>query len=381
MKTQSFIQAYSYRLQSFEQNEILSMIDPATLEDIKAKDSHPYFQAYVLAHEGISQPKILGEVEQKPIHWTKQAIQSLKSVINKGVKFFKGHNKDNSTSNRPTMGEVVSSTLKEIGGKLSHVVVGYFPPESREEAKSMDICSQEAEWNLFEEAGKLIADSVEKLSGIALGNSQKEKPAFSGARRLGFIQAFENIDEGGSPNQENLGNKGHEMSDTINNFHQLVDAVKKFNVHPSQLFSLNDLKKDHEYAEFFQSVKETENKLNELKSKHETLEEDYKKINKEVELSTAQKRLETLITTGELKLTDNQTKFIKNSFDKNKDKIDISDDGLQGYISAQLDNYKEIVGLIKPESPEINAGSGDKVHSDDFTKVENNPLLDEDYTE
>jgi len=323
----------------------------------------------------------LGDGDQKPIHWTRKAIQSLKNVINKGVKFFKGHNKDNSTDNRPTMGEVVSSTIKEIGGKLSHIVVGYFP--NREEAERMDICSQEAEWNLFEEAGRLVADSVERVTGIALGNSNNETPAFSGAKRLGMIQAFENIEDGGSDPQQNLGNKkGQEMSDTINNFYQLVEAVKKYNVHPSQLYNLNDIKKDREFQEYFNEATEKETKLNELQSKYTDLETNYNKINKEVELSSARSRIDKIINSGDLKLTDNQTKFIQKSFDKNKSKIDVSDDGLNEFISSQLDTYKEIVSMVKPENNDIDAGSGDQaLPGDDFTKADNNPLLDEDYNE
>ena len=81
---------------------------------------------------------------------------------------------------------------KEIDGKLHHVFISYHPSDVREEAKNYDICSQEAEWNFFEEAGKLFADSIEKLTGVALGNSDQQTPAFSGARRLGFVQALEN---------------------------------------------------------------------------------------------------------------------------------------------------------------------------------------------
>ena len=178
-----------YKIQAFSNNEILSLIPPETLSQIKSKDPHPYFQAYSICHEGISTPSIIGDTS-KPIHWTRRAVQSLKSIILKGVKFFKGHNADNSTTGRQVLGEVVANVEQEINGVLHHVVVSYHSPEVKEEVKKYDICSQEAIWNLFDQAGQVIADTVDKITGIALGSSDTEQPAFTGARRLASVQAF-----------------------------------------------------------------------------------------------------------------------------------------------------------------------------------------------
>jgi hypothetical protein len=59
----------------------------------------------------------------------------------------------------------------------------------------MDICSQEAEWNLFEVAGQYIADKCQEITGIALGNSKTETPAFKDAKRLAFLQCFNENEE------------------------------------------------------------------------------------------------------------------------------------------------------------------------------------------
>lgn len=201
------ISLIALKIQSFSENEIMDMIDKNTLEEIKAKDPHPFFQLYSICHEGESRPKIVGETNRPPMLWTRKAIQSIAGVIKKGINFFLGHNADNSTNNRDSFGEIVGYAEKEIKGNLHSLVVGYFPPDKRDEAKKLDICSQESEWTFIEEAGKLVADSIQVLTGIALSNSEKDTPAFAGAKRLGIVQCFK--DEN---NFDLIENKGREIS-------------------------------------------------------------------------------------------------------------------------------------------------------------------------
>jgi hypothetical protein len=181
----------SFRVQ-LSQEEIMSNIDNETLNKIKEKDQHPYFKVFSICHPGTSKPKLLDAEKQEPITWTTKAVQSLKNIVLKGIKFFNGHNKDSSTDNREYFGEVVGNFEKEIKGKLNHLVVGYFPDKSKVSDK--DIVSQESIWNLVKKAGKVLADSVEKVTGIAMGNSQNGSPAFSGAKALGEVQCFDDID-------------------------------------------------------------------------------------------------------------------------------------------------------------------------------------------
>jgi hypothetical protein len=172
----------------------MALIDNDTITKIKATDPHPFFQAYSICHEGTSQPSILGDTA-RPIHWTRAAVQSIKNIILKGIKFFKGHNADNSTENRESLGEIVANTERELDGKLHHIAIGYFP--NKEKVSDSDICSQEANWNLFEQAGHWFAGTIDKLTGIALSNSKVDKPAFADAKRLGMVQAF--VLQGGGP--------------------------------------------------------------------------------------------------------------------------------------------------------------------------------------
>jgi cation transport regulator len=192
-KIKAFLSLQCLKLSSLSSDDILALVDPQTISRIKAMDAHPFFQAYSICHEGVSQPTILGE-KSKPIHWTRAAVESIKNVVRKGIKFFRGHNKDNATEGREALGEIVADTQKEIDGKLHHVVIGYFPDKAK--VADADVCSQEADWNLIDYAGKCIADTMRKLTGIALSNSSVDKPAFEGAVRLGMVQAFD-IQAGG----------------------------------------------------------------------------------------------------------------------------------------------------------------------------------------
>ncbi len=189
-KVQAFTVRLLLNIRSFSQNKIIELIPKNTYNKILKKDKHPFFAMYSICHEGISTPVIIDEGPKKII-WPRKAIQSIKNIWTKGVKLFKGHNKDSSHSGRKVIGYVIHSFQKEIEGKLHHIVITYHSPKVRNEVKDLDVCSQEAEWNFFDYAKQLIADKIEKLTGIALANSKKELPAFAQAKRLGYVQAFE----------------------------------------------------------------------------------------------------------------------------------------------------------------------------------------------
>lgn len=199
-KTQAFnVQLFMRPIRSFSQDKIIELIPQHIYDKIIEKDPHPFFAVYSICHEGISSPIILGTDEKpKKISWPRKAIQSIKNIYLKGVKLFKGHNKDNSHSGRRVIGRVIHSFQKEIEGKLHHMVVTYHSPKVRDEVKDLNVCSQEGEWNFFELAGQLIADSIEKLTGIALANDKEQTPAFAEAKRFGYIQAFDSFGKSGS---------------------------------------------------------------------------------------------------------------------------------------------------------------------------------------
>jgi hypothetical protein len=360
------------------------MVDPAILAEIKQKDPHPYFQAYSVIHEGISTPTVEGEGPVQ-IHWGKRAVQSLKNIIKKGVKLFKGHNSTNDNQDKQVLGEVVGSQEKMIDGKLHHVIVAYHPPEVKEIAKQCDICSQEAEWNFIESAGKIIADSIHKLTGIALGSSSTEQPAFSGARRLGFIQAFEveNPNElpgdGGKNLNGELSNK-----EKIMTIHDVRKAIIDLNIWPKQLFDEEKLRQDMVAAKIigdYESLKQENIRLVEENNNLKTdSDAKIKDLQIQIDKSSAKGRIDNMISN--MQLTDKQKSFITNRLDKGSSTIeDFTDEGLQKYLDNEVSLFKEFATYYNTETAsDVSLTSGDgKGGETDYSKADNNELLEEDF--
>jgi cation transport regulator len=368
-KVQSFkseIVLQNYRIEAFTQDEILAMIDAETLDKIKQKDEHPFFQAYTMMHEGISKPRLLGDGYKK-IHWTKQAVNSVKNIITKGVQFFVNHNKDNSTNKRDSLGEIVGDKVEEINGKSRHVIVGYFPPDTREEAKKYDVISQEANWNFIEQAGQLFADSIEKLTGIALGDSNYNKPAFREARRLGFVQAFEN--EGNNMNFDEI--------KKVITFDQIKQLVGERTIRPWQLFSENDMLDDRVFGKKLSEYDTTKAELDRIKEDIKKKDADIATLNKKAQLADIDTRIESILK--EKQFTDKQLNYIKGVFQKNKENLDdLSTEGLTKFVDQQQSNYKEVMKYAGLEDDNLDNQPPTGSDSEDFTKAENNELLIED---
>jgi len=385
----------SVKIQGFSQNEIIELLPANVLNSIKSIDPHPFFQMYSLCHDGVSKPTLLGE-DAEPITWTRKAIQSIKNIVTKGIKLFYKHNEDNSTDGRKELGEVVHSFEKEIDGKLHHVFISYHTPQQKEEAKKYDICSQEAVWNFFRDGKKLVADTIDKLTAIALESSRTEKPAFSGAKRLGLVQAFEsqinnNIEgdsimpddgtnvTGGEPivprQQNNSNNK--QLS-----FQEWARMKELFNVHPHQLFSEDELKHDRKFGQYFDeldTLRETKKTLEEqMKAKEDALSGQIKDLTKRIYLGSAKERMEKIAQNKAL--TDRMKEFVNKSFDDEKESLeDLSDEGLESFIDSRTNMFQKVLSTIDFQLPE-NTQTGDEENEKekDPTKAEDNPFLDED---
>lgn len=383
-ETKSKFLSLRCQIQSFSNDEILRMIPANVLAEIKTIDPHPYFQAYSIAHEGESNPKILDDQEQKPILWTRRAIQSIKNTILNGIKLFCGHNKDNSTSGRREVGKVVHNEQREINGELHHIVIAYHPQDVKEEVKEYDICSQEAEWDLIDNVKKWVADKVNKITAIALQSSDREQPGFAGARRLGMIQAFENNTGSGdqAPGEGRQGDKRVTFAE-----------VKQWVTdHAIPVWKLYDKEQVFEDKAVQKIIAENENLKAagaEKDQKIETLETENKTVLSNYQKSTAGKRLKEIVDSGKIELTDEIKNYINKRFPKDVNNMeDVSDEGLQSYIKSATVDYKlnaEFFNAGKDDQPGEGTDGKDvgkdtpPADKNDQTKAENNPLLKEDY--
>lgn len=369
MISEMYVRLICEEIQAFSSNDILEMIDPDDLEKIKQKDPHPYFKAFVLAHEGISSPRFVGDTLNTEIIWPAKAIQSMKNFIKKGIKFFKGHNKDNSISNREALGKIVATKEMIIKNKLSNVVVGYFPSDKKEEIKKMNICSMEALWNFIKRGGKIIADSLKELTGVALGNSINKKPAFEGARELGFVQAFENI-------------KGEQEMEIT--FNDVETFVKQRNVYPSQLYSFEQIKADRVFIPEFNEI---ESREKDLKQKLETSEKEKESAIKGKEKSdlsllkfTSKDKISEIIKKAtEGKSSDYKNKFEKFVLKKSESWDKFDDESIIKNITLIQNDLNELMAGIDDKTP---LPKDDKNKNDDKeypeNKSENNPALNYD---
>lgn len=370
---QAFVSLDIFQLQAYSQNDIISKIPPNILAEIKAKDEHPFFQLYSICHEGTSTPKIEGK-GHKPITWFKKAIQSIKSVIKKGIKFFDGHNSTNDNQDKKILGEVIHAFEEEIDNKLHYCTIGYFPPETREIAKTKDICSQEAEWNLFEVAGQYIADVCQEITGIALANSKEGyTPAFEGAKRLGLLQAFSDT--------MTITPVGETVKETkIMTFSELKDKVRELNVHPHQLYNLDEIKDDKEFGKVYDEIKTLTDEKTELEKKIDNFEKENTKLTRSIQLDNAKDKLKEIYK--ESQTTENMQKFINDIYDEQKDKLeDLSDDGLKAFVETQTKIYQKATNTIDTKN-NVSIPSGDDqtdVDGHDSTKKASNTLLDDDY--
>ena len=351
------------KIQAFSQSDIISRIPQNILDEIKTKDPHPYFQMYSVAHEGTFTPKLEGK-NSYPITWTKAAIKSIKNVIQKGIKFFNGHNEKMDNPDKQVLGEMVYSFEEEFDGLLHHCAIGYFPPETREIAKSKDICSQESKWNIIKFGENAIADICDAFKGIALASSKENKPAFYGTKKLAEIQAFENIPPvGETKSGEDLKEK-KQMT-----FAELKTEIKNLNVMPHQLFTLDEIKDDKEFGKAYEEIKA---KDTEIQAKIKELE-DFKtkngELNRSIQLQSAKGVLSDLCK--ENKLTDNITKFVNEMYEANKDKLeDLSNEGLKSFVESQTKIYQLANNTTQENTQTL--PTGDDVNED------KNPLLKDD---
>ncbi len=250
-------------------------------------------------------------------------IHRLAQKIKEGTKFFIQHREGtNSHEGRETVGEVLTSFVKEIGGKLSNIIIGHFPYASK--VKDANVCSMEAN---ITTSGNIV-DDVNEVSGVALGNSNIESPAFPGALRLNTVQCF------GENTNNNSGEGENNMPDKSLSFHDIKDAIKDMNIFPWQIFTPEEMQKDKVFGKLYEdnSILQTENES--LKTKYATLETSSKESVRANNIIKAQTSLEELMKEG---FTDKQKTFIKDRFKpETLEKLD------EPSLKEHLENEKKV---------------------------------------
>lgn len=265
------------------------------------------------------------------LKWTRSVIRTLAQKIKLGTKFFIGHGDNtNEHNNRDGVGTVLASFVKDIGGKVSNVIIGHFP--DAKSVRSMDAVSMEAD--IYTDADNTVGDIIE-VTGIALANSEIDNPAFPGALRLSSIQCFD-TDQNKNLEKENI------MGDHVVTFQEVQTFVKEHNVWPHQLFNEDSLKGDRDFGKLFENntVLTTEN--DKLKKELEDSKSETKKLEDSQQASIAEDRLKELMPKD---LTDKQKEFISVRF-KPENLDGLSDDNLTEYIEEGRKDFAETAKLF-----------------------------------
>jgi hypothetical protein len=283
---------------------------------------------------------VLGQGTQA-LKWTRAVIQKIAQKIKAGTKFFVGHAETNSHTNRQSVGEVLASFVRDIGGKLSNIIIGHFP--NKEKVNEMDVCSMEADIYADDDTVSDIND----VTGIALGSSDKDSPAFPGALRLGMIQCF-----GESTSNDDGGSK---MEIT---FHDVQKAVKELNIFPHQLFDLEVMKSDKVFGKLFTQNEVLKEQVENLTKEKEEIETKGKEIARNLDVKNAREQLDTHLDG----LTDKQKAFITKRFNPDSLK-DLTDKGIKEFVDSAKKDFTETAKLFNVETDETTVNKGNETDS------------------
>lgn len=327
------IQAMS--AEAITEKDILNRLTPEERKAVAGKT----LDVYVVGEEGKSRPKVLGS-GHKVLTWTKAAIRRLAESVKGGTKFFIHHGQGtNSHDGRETAGEILKSFTMEDRGRMAAVAVGVLDDDLEGD---YDVCSVEADVDIDEDG--YISD-VAETSAVALGSSDSASPAFPGAVRMASIQCF-----GEETGEKEKGSK------TVT-FAEVLQAVKDMNIHPHQLYGMDDIKKDREFGPALDKADQLEKQNKELSEKLEKSENSQAESRKTAEKSSAKERLEKLIPEGS---TDMQKKFIESAFGK-ASLEDYSDEGLKSFVDGAVkdfSDYAKMFGDKSGEDTDKGGGSG-----------------------
>jgi len=175
---------FTAKLQQMASSEIMNIIPNDIYEEIKQRDPHPLFQAYVVGHEGEATGEEVG-VGKRILNYFSSAINKMWEKLSYRTKVFHGHNMDSSHEGRQSIGEVVGKAIETIKNKANAIAITYIYPEFRD--LPLNIASIEA--NVKIDPDNSVVD-IGDITGIALGNSAIDKPGFADAGLLSQIQAM-----------------------------------------------------------------------------------------------------------------------------------------------------------------------------------------------
>lgn len=358
-------------IRAMAEDEVMQMIPGRVIKDIKREDPHPLFKAFVVSHEGVAGITVVGR--GKTIQrWFAGAVRALAMKMKIGTKVFSGHAENNDHANRTQIGEVIGKGMEKISGFLSAIAVTYIYPQFKNE--DYDIASIEANIMIPKDAKEFEVNEPDVLgiTGISLGDSKKDKPAFPDATLQVALQAFAENDP-----------KGENKMKTLE---EIKTAVQEGKHKPSDIFGSKELTNDPLIVE--QIEEKTNNlrgynirKLADSEAKVETLEKKNKDLKVKADEFTKhtlrEKGRDIFTTILKERKIDGDKKFkryVDKMYDKDfspKDETAIKQDA-NTFIDKHMDEFKDLFG----EAVKV----GELSKDDDKSKDKKGVGADEDET-
>lgn len=333
------------RILAMADAEVLGLISPRVIKDIKREDPMPMFKAFIVGQEGESRPKIvgLGATVQR---WFQSAIEKLTEKLGLGLPVYHNHTPTNKDRNRPPIGEVVGKAMKNIQGSLSSIIVAYIFPQFKD--LPLDVASIEAGIMVPQDSREFDVKDVDiqEVTGIALGNSQTNKPAFPGATLLAQLQAF----------AEKSGSGGGDEKMTLD---EIKKAIQEGKHNPSDVFSPTTLTSDPFIKEHVEEKinnakgydirkrQELETKLSALETEKKALQDELASSRTSVLKTKAKETFETvLVERPKLKEDGRLSRFVRKQFDKSfvpADEAKLKEE-LNKFVDGQVTEFQELFG-------------------------------------
>jgi len=337
------------RVLAMADSEVLGLISPRTIKDIKREDPNPVFKVFRVGQEGECRPDMVG-IGATVQRWFQSAIEKLTEKLGLGIPVYHNHGPTNKAEGRQAIGEIVGKALKNIEGSLSSIAVAYIYPQFRD--LPLDVASIEAVVMVPNDSREFDVKDVDiqEVTGIALGSSHVKKPAFPGATLLAQFRAFAEKSHQGD----------HKMT-----LEEIRQAIQEGKFGPSDVFAPTALTSDPFIKEH---VEEKINnakgyqirRLQDVEAKAATLETEKKALQDELASSKtsvlktkARESFETVLTERpKLKGDERLVKFIRKSFEKSftpKDEAKVKDE-LNKFVDDQVTEFTELMGDTKGAS-------------------------------
>ncbi len=178
--------------------EVAERIGRRVCEAVRGSDRGPLFVELVAGHEGWSTGNMVtGTVKRKTRKfWSRQMVARLARVLRPGVPLYMSHQQG--AGQRPQVGEIKSSRQDMKNNCLQATAVARITdPLAKQGIKTgkINTCSIEAEIVCRRDRdmanNSWLVSAVNKVTGVALGNSRTDRPGFPRAAVLAAVEEFE----------------------------------------------------------------------------------------------------------------------------------------------------------------------------------------------